>query len=56
MFIALELGIMTGSYSTISTYDNTMKSIPAVFLVGVVFSSLAFSYLFWHLNRRKSLT
>ena len=56
MFIALELGIMTGSYSTISTYDNTMKSIPAVFLVGVAFSVTSFSYLLWHLNRRKSLT
>lgn len=56
MFIALELGIMFGSTSTLFTYDDTMKTIPNVFFVGTILSALAFVYLFWHLKKRESYT
>ena len=52
IFIALEVGIMIGSLSTIISYDNTVNSLPNVFFWGGVMSLLALSYLIWHkLNR-----
>ncbi len=56
IFIALELGIMIGSFSTIFTYDNTLDSIPFVFSIGIIMIILAIIYLFWHLMKRESLT
>lgn len=56
MFIALELGIMFGSFSTMFTYHNNLKSIPYAFSVGAILSVVALIYLVWHLFRRKSLT
>ncbi len=56
LFIALELGIMFGSFSTLFTYDNTIESIPIVFSVGIVAIIFAIFYLIWHLYRRESLT
>lgn len=56
MFIALELGIMVGSLSTIFTYHNTLNSIPNAFLVGVFLAFAAVIYLLWHLKRRHSTT
>lgn len=56
MFIALELGIMVGSFSTIFTYNNTLNSIPYAFLVGVFLALAAAIYLLWHLKRRHSTT
>ena len=52
IFIALEIGIMIGSLSTIFTYDNTVESLPDVFLLGIIMSIVALFYLIWHkLNR-----
>lgn len=51
LFIALELGIIIGSLSTLWTYDNTMNSWPMVFYFGAMFSVIAILYLFWHLNK-----
>jgi MFS family permease len=56
MFIALELGIMFGSASTLLTYENDMASIPTGFLVGAATAFLAVIYLIWHLKRRHSHT
>lgn len=56
MFIALELGIMFGSLSTIFTYNHKLTSIPLVFSIGALLAFTAFIYLIWHLSRRKSLT
>jgi MFS family permease len=56
MFIALELGIMVGSLSTLITYNNTLKSIPIAFLVGSVMALIAITYLIWHQYNRKSMT
>ncbi|MBL1280386.1 MAG: MFS transporter [Fluviicola sp.] len=56
LFIALEIGIMLGSASTMLTYDNSLASIPLVFSVGVVLMLLNISYLFWHLFYRESKT
>jgi MFS family permease len=56
MFIALELGIMVGSLSTLITYNNTLKSIPTAFLVGSVMALIAITYLIWHQYKRKSMT
>lgn len=51
LFIALELGIIIGSLSTLFTYDNTMQSWPTVFYFGGLFSLIAISYLIWHLQK-----
>ncbi len=56
MFIALELGIMTGSLSTLLTYNNSLKTIPLAFSVGSALALTAFIYLIWHQKKRKSNT
>jgi MFS family permease len=56
MFIALELGIMFGSLSTMLTYNNDLKSIPYGFLVGAATALIATIYLIWHLRKRHSHT
>jgi len=56
MFIALELGIMFGSASTLLTYENDLDSIPIGFLVGAGTAFLAVIYLIWQLMRRHSHT
>ena len=54
IFIALEVGIMIGSLSTLITYDNTVNSISDVFLWGMVMSVVALAYLIWHKINRQS--
>ena len=54
IFIALEIGIMIGSTSTIFTYDNTPESIQQVFLFGALMSIIAMAYLLWHKAYRTS--
>jgi multidrug resistance protein len=56
MFIALELGIMVGSFSTMLTYKNTLDSITNGFLLGSFMALIATVYLFWHLRYRSSQT
>lgn len=56
MFIALEVGIMFGSASTLLTYNNDLASVPFGFLVGAGTALLAIFYLVWHLKRRHSHT
>lgn len=56
MFIALEMGIMFGSLTTLITYDNTLASIPKVFLIGVFMALSAIVYLLWHLKYKTSNT
>ncbi|HIP32187.1 MAG TPA: MFS transporter [Crocinitomicaceae bacterium] len=56
LFIALELGIMFGSASTMLTYDNTIATIPIVFSVGITLMLINISYLIWHLKYRESKT
>lgn len=56
MFIALELGVMLGSFSTTLLYDNTFASIPRAFLAGTSLSVVACLYLIYHLKYRKSST
>lgn len=56
MFIALEFGIMVGSFSTIFTYENTLDTVPLGFMVGVFLALLALFYLIWHLFKRQSNT
>jgi len=56
MFIALEIGIMFGSFSTMLTYDSTLNSVPMVFMVGVALAVVALIYLIWHLFKRHSTT
>jgi multidrug resistance protein len=56
MFIALELGIMAGSFSTVLTYNNTLESITNGFLLGAFMALLAVLYLIWHLKKRTSHT
>jgi MFS family permease len=56
MFIALELGIILGSFATTFLYDNTFSSVFNTFLFGTFTAVLAGLYLIWHLKFRKSLT
>jgi MFS family permease len=56
MFIALELGIMTGSLSTLLIYDSTKSTILEGFLFGALTALICVFYLFWHLKKRQSLT
>lgn len=56
LFIALEFGILLGSSSTLITYDNTISSVPVVFLFGSLLAAIAVLYLFWHLKFRHSNT
>jgi MFS family permease len=54
MFIALELGIMTGSLSTLVTYQNTKETVYHTFTLGALFALFATIYLFWHLRTKES--
>ena len=54
MFIALELGIMTGSLSTLVTYQNTKETVYYTFTLGALFALFATIYLFWHLRTKES--
>ncbi|MES2588205.1 MAG: MFS transporter [Bacteroidota bacterium] len=56
MFIALEFGIMLGSFSTTFFYENTLNSVFPTFCAGAFCASLALIYLFWHLKFRTSLS
>jgi len=56
MFIALELGIMLGSVSTMITYNSTPETILQGFSVGIGLSTAALVYLIWHLKYRHSAT
>jgi predicted MFS family arabinose efflux permease len=54
MFIALELGIMTGSLSTLVAYQNTKETVYYTFTLGALFALFATIYLFWHLRTKES--
>jgi MFS family permease len=54
MFIALEIGIMIGSVSTLFTYNNTAESIHWAFSTAILTSILAIAYLIWHLKTQAS--
>ncbi len=56
LFIALEFGIMVGSFSTLFTYKNTLDSIFYSFSFGVLLLLFCISYLIWHLYKRDSPT
>ncbi len=49
LFIALELGIMIGSTSTLITYNNTPSSIALCFLTGAFLAAIAGLYQVYHL-------
>jgi len=55
MFIALEIGIILGSASTLFFYDNSKNTILISFLVGALLSLVAALYLIWHIRTKKSL-
>ncbi|MBI1837046.1 MAG: MFS transporter [Flavobacteriia bacterium] len=53
MFIALELGIMFGAFSTMLTYDNTKETISLSFNIGAISSGIALLYLIWLYQKGK---
>jgi MFS family permease len=55
MFIALEIGIILGSASTLIFYDNSKHTILISFLVGALLSLVAALYLIWNIRTKKSL-
>lgn len=54
MFIALEVGIMTGSFLTLFIYDNTYKSASNSFFIGLISSTFAFLYLIYQIRNKAS--
>jgi len=56
MFIALEIGIMIGSLSTLLTYNNSLNSVPLVFLSAAFVAGIALIYLVWHILYKDSPT
>ncbi len=54
MFIALELGIMSGSLSTSLFYDNSIDTVLPTFIIGAISAFSALIYLLWHLKYRNS--
>jgi MFS family permease len=56
MFIALELGIMFGAFSTTLFYNNSLQSVKTAVLFGAFMALLGLIYLFWHLKYKKSIT
>lgn len=52
MFIALEFGIMFGSFSTRFFYHNSLNSIQHAMWVGAFFALVAVLFLCWHLYVR----
>jgi MFS family permease len=54
MFIALEVGIMTGSFLTLFIYNNTYKSASNSFLIGLVSSTIALIYLVYQIRNKAS--
>jgi MFS family permease len=54
MFIALEIGIMTGSSLTLLSYDNSISSIKTTFMIAAGFAITSMLYLIWHLFRRQT--
>ncbi len=56
MFIALELGIMSGSLSTSLFYDNSIETVLPTFIIGAISAFSALIYLFWHLKNRTSFS
>ncbi len=56
MFIAMEFGVMLGSFATTLLYDNSFKTVFPTFFFGMFFAVLACLYLLWHLKFRKSAT
>jgi MFS family permease len=56
MFIALELGIMAGSLSTMLIYSNSMETIKGAFLFGAAMAVLCIFFLIVHLKTHSSET
>ncbi len=56
IFIALEVGIMAGSFMTIGTYNSTIDTVMLTFQIGAFASLIAITYLIWHLRFRESAT
>jgi len=49
LFIALELGILFGSMSTIALYDNTLETLRTAFNAGALVAGLSLIYIILHL-------
>lgn len=49
LFVALELGILFGSASTLYIYDNTFESVNSVFMYGALLAIIVTFYLLIHL-------
>lgn len=54
MFIALEIGIILGSASTLLFYDNSKNTILISFMVGALLSLVAALYLIWQIRTKRS--
>jgi len=54
LFIALELGILFGSSSTLFLYNSTPETVLNVFIYGAVMAGIAMLYIIWHLIYSKT--
>ncbi len=53
MFIALEMGIMTGSLSTLITYDNTIESVLYGFYFAAACAFASILFLLWQIRKNR---
>jgi MFS family permease len=56
MFIALEIGIMIGSFSTLWLYNSTPQSLVNAFSFGIILAICSILFLIWHLTFKTSNT
>jgi uncharacterized membrane protein YczE len=54
LFIALEVGIMMGSFLTLFVYKNTYQSASNSFIIGIVSSIIALFYLIYQIRNKAS--
>lgn len=56
LFVAMEMGIMTGALSTMLTYNNDLQTIPNAFWFAAILALISLLYLVWHIKYRHSLS
>ena len=55
MFIALEIGIILGSVSTLIFYDNSKETVFISFGVGAILALIAAVFLIWQIRTKRSV-
>lgn len=56
VFMALEAAIIFGASITLVLYDNSINTVPILYLAGAFMSLVGIIYLIWHISKRQSIT